>query len=114
MKLRVILISPPPSPVLVPINGVSKQEPSCETSVQKDRVLTGVENIPPPQRVIHIIMLSVKAIVLTQLSLSVTQLSVCVCQKLLVIKLQDMVISQLFVVCVFLGKCDFGRTEYLV
>ncbi|GLT61063.1 hypothetical protein SLA2020_337980 [Shorea laevis] len=50
MKLRVILISPPPSPVLVPINGVSKQEPSCETSVQKDRVLTGVENIPPPQR----------------------------------------------------------------
>ncbi|XP_059435070.1 vesicle-associated protein 2-2-like isoform X2 [Corylus avellana] len=72
MKLRVILISPPPSPVLLPINGVSKQDPSCETTyqkkdpscdttyqkkdpscettVQKDRVLSGVENIPPPQR----------------------------------------------------------------
>ncbi|XP_062176261.1 vesicle-associated protein 2-2-like [Alnus glutinosa] len=50
MKLRVILISPPPSPVLLPINGVSKQDTSCETSVQKDRVLSGVENIPPPQR----------------------------------------------------------------
>lgn len=49
-KLRVILITPPPSPVLLPVNGVSKQDPSCETSMQKDRVLTGVENIPPPQR----------------------------------------------------------------
>jgi hypothetical protein len=95
MKLRVILISPPPSPVLLPINGVSKQDTSCETSVQKDRVLSGVENIPPPQRVIHIFMLAVKAIALTQLCVCV-----CLCQKLLVIKLQDMLHEYLsFVVC---------------
>ncbi|GMY27642.1 vesicle-associated protein 2-2-like isoform X2 [Fagus crenata] len=50
-KLRVILIIPPPSPVLLPINGVLKQDPPFEASVQKDRVLSGLENIPPPQRV---------------------------------------------------------------
>ena len=75
MKLRVILISPPPSPVLLPINGVSKQDPSCETTVQKDRVLSGVENIPPPQRVMHIVMLSIKAILLTRLCVCVSKIA---------------------------------------
>ncbi|KAK4586885.1 hypothetical protein RGQ29_023865 [Quercus rubra] len=50
-KLRVILTVPPPSPILLPINGVLKQDPSCEASMQKDIVRSGVENIPPPQRV---------------------------------------------------------------
>ncbi|KAK9992371.1 hypothetical protein SO802_027356 [Lithocarpus litseifolius] len=50
-KLRVILTAPPPSPILLPINGVLKQDPSCEASMQKDIVRSGVENIPPPQRV---------------------------------------------------------------
>lgn len=50
-KLKVLLISPPPSPVFVPINGESKQDPCYETSVKKDRVLTEVENIPPSHRV---------------------------------------------------------------
>ncbi|KAG2727237.1 hypothetical protein I3843_01G144900 [Carya illinoinensis] len=48
-KLRVILISPPPSPVLLPCNGALKQDPSSETLVQ--RLLSGVENIPPPRKV---------------------------------------------------------------
>ncbi|EXC03122.1 Vesicle-associated protein 2-2 [Morus notabilis] len=46
-KLRVVLISPPPSPVLVPRNGEAKQDPYTETSVQKDKVMSGAENIPP-------------------------------------------------------------------
>ncbi|CAN6726401.1 unnamed protein product [Malus baccata var. baccata] len=46
-KLKVVLVSPPPSPVFVPVNGESKQDPCYETSVKKDRVLTEVENIPP-------------------------------------------------------------------
>ncbi|BFG15189.1 hypothetical protein CerSpe_014630 [Prunus speciosa] len=50
-KLRVVLISPPSSPVFVPINGESKQDPCYENSVKKDRVLSGVENIPPPHGV---------------------------------------------------------------
>ncbi|KAK9998133.1 hypothetical protein SO802_017736 [Lithocarpus litseifolius] len=50
-KLRVILTAPPPSPILLPINGVLKQDPSCEASMLKDIVRSGVENIPPPQRV---------------------------------------------------------------
>ena len=54
-----ILTVPPPSPILLPINGVLKQDPSCEASMQKDIVRSGVENIPPPQRVItHAIGLS--------------------------------------------------------
>ncbi|KAF3951057.1 hypothetical protein CMV_023257 [Castanea mollissima] len=55
-KLRVILTVPPPSPILLPINGVLKQDPSCEASMQKEIVWSGVENIPPPQKpslVIH-------------------------------------------------------------
>ncbi|KAA8527497.1 hypothetical protein F0562_034788 [Nyssa sinensis] len=50
-KLRVILISPPQSPVLLPINGVLKQEPCHETSIQRDKLLNGVENLPPPDTV---------------------------------------------------------------
>ncbi|GAV68016.1 LOW QUALITY PROTEIN: Motile_Sperm domain-containing protein, partial [Cephalotus follicularis] len=50
MKLRVVLVSPPQSPVL-PINRELKQETCHETSMQKDRVLNGVENFCPPHRV---------------------------------------------------------------
>lgn len=46
-KLKVVLVSPPHSPVLVPINGSLKQEPALEPSSLKDQVLTGVENFPP-------------------------------------------------------------------
>ncbi|XP_058203276.1 vesicle-associated protein 2-2-like isoform X4 [Rhododendron vialii] len=47
-KLRVVLISPPQSPVLLQSNGVTKQELPYETSGQKDKLWTGVENLPPP------------------------------------------------------------------
>ncbi|KAK9288252.1 hypothetical protein L1049_016702 [Liquidambar formosana] len=50
-KLRVVLISPPNSPVLLPANGMLKQDPCYETPMQKDKVLSGVENIPPPDKV---------------------------------------------------------------
>ncbi|CAN6548159.1 unnamed protein product [Malus baccata var. baccata] len=46
-RLKVMLISPLASPVFVPINGESKQDPCYDTSVKMDRVLSGVENIPP-------------------------------------------------------------------
>lgn len=46
-KLRVILMSPHQSPVLLPRNGELKQDSSPETSLQKDRAVSGVENIPP-------------------------------------------------------------------
>lgn len=49
-KLRVVLISPPSSPVLLPVNADMKHDPSNEINVQKDRVPSGVENIPPPRR----------------------------------------------------------------
>ncbi|KAK7387853.1 hypothetical protein VNO78_22649 [Psophocarpus tetragonolobus] len=49
-KLRVVLISPPSSPVLLPVNGDMKHDPSNEINAQKDRVPTGVENIPPPRK----------------------------------------------------------------
>lgn len=52
-KLRVVLISPPSSPVLLPVNGDMKHDPSYEINVQKNRVPGGVENIPPPTRVSH-------------------------------------------------------------
>ncbi|KAI4345488.1 hypothetical protein L6164_012609 [Bauhinia variegata] len=48
-KLRVVLISPNSSPVLLPVNGGMKQD--SEIHMQKDRVPSGVENIPPPLRV---------------------------------------------------------------
>ncbi|XP_010245359.1 PREDICTED: vesicle-associated protein 1-1-like [Nelumbo nucifera] len=43
----VALVSPPHSPVLLPINGTLKQEPDHEPSTLKDEVLNGDENIPP-------------------------------------------------------------------
>lgn len=50
-KLKVVLISPPSSPVLLPVNGDIKQDPSNQINVLKDRVPSGIENIPPPLRV---------------------------------------------------------------
>ena len=49
-KLKVVLISPPSSPVLLPVNGDLKQDSHGQVHVQKDRLPTaeGVENIPPP------------------------------------------------------------------
>ncbi|BAT77181.1 hypothetical protein LR48_Vigan01g311300 [Vigna angularis] len=46
-KLRVVLISSSSSPVLLPVNGDMKHDPSNEIDVHKDRVLSGVEKIPP-------------------------------------------------------------------
>ncbi|GMP56736.1 hypothetical protein CsSME_00021111 [Camellia sinensis var. sinensis] len=46
-KLKVILTSPSHLPVLLLTNGVMKQEPSYGTSVQKDKLPSGVENLPP-------------------------------------------------------------------
>ncbi|XP_057499508.1 vesicle-associated protein 2-2-like isoform X2 [Actinidia eriantha] len=48
-KLRVILISPPNSPILSPINGTLKQVPPCEASILKDQVLRQVERFTPRQ-----------------------------------------------------------------
>ncbi|KAJ1413392.1 PapD-like superfamily [Sesbania bispinosa] len=50
-RLKAVIISPPSSPVLLPVNGDMKQDPSNEMIVQKDRVSSGAENIPPPLRV---------------------------------------------------------------
>ncbi|CAI8610579.1 unnamed protein product [Vicia faba] len=47
-KLKVVLISPPSSPVLLPVNGDMKQDPPYQINVLKDRVISGIENIPPP------------------------------------------------------------------
>ncbi|KAH9688465.1 Vesicle-associated protein 2-2 [Citrus sinensis] len=47
-KLRVILISPPNSPVLSPINGVLKQGPTYESSSLKDPVFSKFEILTPP------------------------------------------------------------------
>ncbi|CAK9145513.1 unnamed protein product [Ilex paraguariensis] len=49
-KLKVVLISPPHSPVLLPVNGVSKQEGSYDTSIQKEKMLSGIENLPPTHK----------------------------------------------------------------
>lgn len=49
-KLRVVLI-PRLSPVLLQINGESKQESCNESSAHKDRIVSGVENVPPPFKV---------------------------------------------------------------
>ncbi|CAK9143104.1 unnamed protein product [Ilex paraguariensis] len=46
-KLRVILVSPPHSPVLSPMNGTLKQEPANEASVLSDQVCSTVENLSP-------------------------------------------------------------------
>ncbi|XWS14004.1 hypothetical protein CRYUN_Cryun36dG0087100 [Craigia yunnanensis] len=50
-KLKVFLTSPPYSPVLAAINGELKQDSGHETSSPRDRAWSGVENIPPPERV---------------------------------------------------------------
>lgn len=55
-KLRLVLISPPNSPVLLPANGMLKQDPCYETPMQKDKVLSGVENIPTPDKVTEIMI----------------------------------------------------------
>ncbi|CBI26121.3 hypothetical protein VitviT2T_006383 [Vitis vinifera] len=46
-KLRVVLIGPAHSPVLLPLNGLLKQDPCHENFSQKDQLLSGVENTPP-------------------------------------------------------------------
>lgn len=46
-KLRVILISPPSSPVLSPINGAMKQAPTYEAPMPKDEVLNSVKIVTP-------------------------------------------------------------------
>ncbi|XVE82043.1 hypothetical protein DITRI_Ditri15bG0115100 [Diplodiscus trichospermus] len=50
-KLKVFLTSPPHSPVLAAINGDLKQDSGHEASSPRDRAWSGVENIPPPEKV---------------------------------------------------------------
>ncbi|PKI41828.1 hypothetical protein CRG98_037792 [Punica granatum] len=50
-KIRVSLVSPVESAVLLPINGGQKQDPCPEASLLSDRVPSGIENIPPPHTV---------------------------------------------------------------
>ncbi|KAG8648195.1 vesicle-associated protein 2-2 isoform X2 [Manihot esculenta] len=50
-KLKVVLISPPQSPLLSPINGVLKQEPTHGASVLRDPALREVENTTPTHMV---------------------------------------------------------------
>ncbi|KAG8636627.1 vesicle-associated protein 1-2 isoform X2 [Manihot esculenta] len=49
-KLRVVLISPPHSPVLLPNNGELKKDSSYDAPLHKNIAQNGIENIPPPQR----------------------------------------------------------------
>lgn len=51
-KLKVVLVSPPESPVLQPANGISKQGASIESSMQQEKLPSGVENLPPAQTVV--------------------------------------------------------------
>ncbi|XP_059652621.1 vesicle-associated protein 2-2-like isoform X2 [Cornus florida] len=44
-KLRVILVSPPDSPVVSPISGTLKQVPAYEPSILKDQLLSKVEGL---------------------------------------------------------------------
>ncbi|CAA0839922.1 Vesicle-associated protein 2-2 [Striga hermonthica] len=39
------------APVLLPVNGATKQEPSYETIIPKDKLQSGVENFPPDDMV---------------------------------------------------------------
>lgn len=48
---EVLTAKEPHSPVLGPINGLSKQEPSYETSTPKDKLQAGDENFPPSDKV---------------------------------------------------------------
>ncbi|KAL5067872.1 hypothetical protein RYX36_018759 [Vicia faba] len=47
-KLKVVLISPLSLQVLLPVNGDMKLDPPYQIKVLKDRVISGIENIPPP------------------------------------------------------------------
>ncbi|KAK4372542.1 hypothetical protein RND71_007926 [Anisodus tanguticus] len=51
-KLKVVLVSPPQSPVLQPANGIPKQGASIETSMQQEKIPSGVENYPLAQTVV--------------------------------------------------------------
>ncbi|KAL5701440.1 hypothetical protein ACHQM5_026776 [Ranunculus cassubicifolius] len=51
-KLRVFLEGPPQSPVLLPINGVLKED--YEALASRDPALSGVENLPPLHKVANI------------------------------------------------------------
>lgn len=57
-KLRVILVSPPNSPILSPINGTLKQVPAYEASTLKDHHLNYVENFSPSETVIEDVMVT--------------------------------------------------------
>uniref|UniRef100_A0A5B6YL37 Putative vesicle-associated protein 2-2 n=1 Tax=Davidia involucrata TaxID=16924 RepID=A0A5B6YL37_DAVIN len=46
-KMRVILVSPPHSPVLSPINGTLNPVPAYEASILKDQLLSTVESLTP-------------------------------------------------------------------
>jgi len=48
----VILVSPPNSPVLSPINGTLKQVSAYETSTLKDQFLRKIESFTPPHKVV--------------------------------------------------------------
>ncbi|WCJ23569.1 vesicle associated protein [Euphorbia peplus] len=52
-KLKVILSSPPHSPILLPNNGEFKKEQSYEILSNKGIGQSGIENIPPPQRLVE-------------------------------------------------------------
>lgn len=52
-KLKVFLVSATPPPVLLPINGELKLDSNHETSMPRDRTQTGVENVPPPHKVVE-------------------------------------------------------------
>ncbi|KAJ8565952.1 hypothetical protein K7X08_008528 [Anisodus acutangulus] len=51
-KLKVVLVSPPQSPVLQPANGIPKQGASIETLMQLEKIPSGVENFPLAQTVV--------------------------------------------------------------
>ncbi|XP_055818241.1 vesicle-associated protein 2-2 isoform X2 [Solanum dulcamara] len=51
-KLKVVLVSPPQSPVLQPANGISKQGAFIDTSMQQEKFPSGVENLPLAQPVV--------------------------------------------------------------
>lgn len=46
------------SPVLLPLNGLLKQDPRPEFFSQEDQLLSGVENTPPAHMVSEIVALS--------------------------------------------------------
>ena len=57
-KLRVVLSGPAHSPVLLPLNGLLKQDPCPEIFSQEEQLLSGVENTPPAHVVREIVTLS--------------------------------------------------------